>query len=1371
MMDWSFQPLSESLKVFKARMDLYIEDLNITNTNKQATKIKIASGDEGMRRILNSGMSDADQKIPEKIWELLEAEVDLSVKISFRVHRLEFSNIRQQNEETTQQYLSRLREKASKCNFEPDELNERLIEMVILSTPHEDFRKELLIKPKGHQISEVLERGREYEAILASQTSLKSMQSPLAQSFGEQNVHKVDAMSNIKRNKCRNCGLSHPPRSCPAYFDKCNGCGNKGHWVKFCRKANSGRQAYGQHNTTADKPKHYHEPRFRHNTTRKTHSNNHEINFDQGDQEDESATVFYSIAMAGIDHKTCKSEAFITLDVDHSELDAKKPLLLKVDTGAGGNTLPLRTYNQMFKNAPSNKRLQPEPYVKLTSYSGDEISCFGSIKLGIKKERDEKFSYEKFYVVNVNSPAIIGLPSCQKLDIVTLNLDSLRPAATLMPTTEKPKPYIKTTQQLQEAYPDQFDRVGEFNVPAKLYLKEDAVPSCDAPRKVSVHLRPKIKAELQKMEQDGIIRKLDVNEHSDWCSSLVYVTKTDGSLRCCLDPKKLNQNLKRAPHKIPTLEEINPIFSGATVFSKLDAKAGYWSVHLHEDSQLLTTFRTPFGRYCWKRLPFGLNVSQDIFQARMDMIVEGLEGVANIADDVGIAGTDDKDHNNKLIQFMNRAQVSGLCFNSKKCNIATSEISFFGNIYSKDGLRPDPTKVKDLQNMPSPTSKEDLQRFLGLMTYLSPYIPNFSSKCESLRRLLKSDSAFLWEADHERCFQELKKTITEDSVLAFYDQAAPLTLEVDSSTKGLGVALTQRNKPIAFASKTLTHTQANYSNIEREALALVHGIQRFHTYLYGKRFTALTDHKPLESIWRKPLTRAPPRLQRLFLQLQGYDMDLQYKPGPDMVLSDTLSRLPSSKNHGTIPLDERVDGIILDDLDLEVKPITLLNFTPDRLSTIRKETSEDPELRLLMQMIIDGWPDDIKQCTPEIRHFFSYRESLAMENGVIFKGRQVLIPEASRKDILKQLHTSHQGIKKTQLLARESVFWENINKDIEEMTKTCNICQKYQPNQRAEPTLHHSIPPAPWWKVGSDIFHINNKNFLIIADYFSKYPIVAEIGGLSSSNIIKAFKSTCALFGAPKEIVSDNGPQFSGSEFKKFVNDWGIKHITSSPYYPKSNGFAERTIQTVKNMIRKCTETNTDISEALLHLRATPIDSMTKSPAELMFGRPMTTANPSRSEPLYHHVETRNHLVDRLQNATGKILPTLLPGQNIRILDQPTKTWMPGSVIQKAHEPRSYLVETESGQQLRRNRHQLRTTASHQSNQIQTMPANTPVNEPSDHPEQHHIKPTTACSDSTPNHNQHNGSLPKFTKSGRKVVQPTRYRLTTDCVKYSGNLG
>ena len=551
------------------------------------------------------------------------------------------------------------------------------------------------------------------------------------------------------------------------------------------------------------------------------------------------------------------------------------------------------------------------------------------------------------------------------------------------------------------------------------------------------------------------------------------------------------------------------------------------------------------------------------------------------------------------------------------------------------------------------------------MTYLSSFIPNFSKKCEPLRSLLKKDSLFIWEADHEHHLNTLKNELTDQSVLAFYDPSVPLTLEVDASIKGLGAALKQNNKPVAFASKALTQTQAGYSNIEREALGLVHGVQRYHHYLYAKHFTAITDHKPLVDIWNKPLTSAPPRLQRLFLLLQGYDMELKYCKGTDMILSDTLSRLPCADNNQEIHLDTRVDGITVEKQDLDVKPILLLNFTQDRLSAIQKETAEDHELHLLTQRILEGWPDDVKQCNPEIRQYFSFKESLAIENGVIFKGRQVLIPKSSQKEILRQLHTSHQGVKKTQWLARESVFWININKDIENLVARCTTCQKYQPSQSQEPTLHHNIPPTPWWKLGSDLYHINNRDFLIIIDYFSKYPVVVELNTLSSRTVVKAFKTTCALFGAPREIVSDNGPQFKGSDFQLFTKHWGIKHTPSSPYYPKCNGLAERTIQTVKRLIKKCTDTGNDISEALLHLRATPIDSSTKSPAELLFRRQLITMLPSRTEPLPKDVETRNHLFGRLQEKDGKTLPDLLKGQPVRVKDMVTNTWMPGKITKK----------------------------------------------------------------------------------------------------------
>ena len=241
-MDWKHSPLSEAFHTFRARMDLYFADIDLTDKAKQAIKIKISLGDEGMRRILASGISAADSAVPDKLYELIEGQVDASVRINYRVHRLEFSTLRQQPAEPISDFISRLREKASKCQLPEDELSERIIEMIVLSTPFEEFRRELLTKAKGHTLTDVLQRGRDYEAVQASQASLQAMS--IGQSagnvdaLGKKTSHKKPAchQKSSAKGPCTNCGLSHEPKSCPAYKDTCSHCHSIGHWKKCCRK-------------------------------------------------------------------------------------------------------------------------------------------------------------------------------------------------------------------------------------------------------------------------------------------------------------------------------------------------------------------------------------------------------------------------------------------------------------------------------------------------------------------------------------------------------------------------------------------------------------------------------------------------------------------------------------------------------------------------------------------------------------------------------------------------------------------------------------------------------------------------------------------------------------------------------------------------------------------------------------------------------------------------------------------------------------------------------------------------------------------------------------------------------------------------------
>ena len=290
---------------------------------------------------------------------------------------------------------------------------------------------------------------------------------------------------------------------------------------------------------------------------------------------------------------------------------------------------------------------------------------------------------------------------------------------------------VKSIDDLKRRFPRQFERTGSFEGKASLSLKRDAQPSIDAPRKCSIHLKEKLQLELDTIENDEIIRKIE--HHTDWCSSITTTVKRDGSLSICLDPKRLNDSLKRCPHKIPTLEELNPEFAEARVFSKMDAKAGYWSIHPDEASQELTTFRIPFGRYCYKRLSFGLCVSQDLFQQAMDRILARTPDCVGIADDVVVYGCENAEHDNNLLRLMQIAREEGLVFNSKKCVIKTHEIVFFGSVYGHAGITPDTNKVEDIHMMPTPQDKEDPQRCIGLMNYLAAYIPHFADKVAPLR--------------------------------------------------------------------------------------------------------------------------------------------------------------------------------------------------------------------------------------------------------------------------------------------------------------------------------------------------------------------------------------------------------------------------------------------------------------------------------------------------------------------------------------------------------------------------------------------------------------------------------------------------------------
>ena len=571
-------------------MELCLTDNGVTDKAKIATKIKIAIGKEGLKKLNASTLTEEKKADPDELWKLFEDK--LKINVNFRVHRMELMRYKQKADETLDNFVTRCREKAQECDFTEEQLAERVIELVIASTTNPDFQKELTEKPKGYSLENLLTDGQKYEAIQRNKQHLQSLS----------NVEKdINAM---KINKCRNCGLGHRPRRCPAYRDTCKACGITGHWAKLCQKS-------------ARKEEHDKDKRYKRNDRspsrnrgqQRKRSNSHkrrnkgrrtdEIQTEKTESEDDGTLEFYDVHVTIPDiclDAIQRQEVYTTLKVVCPERAGQHHLRLKVDTGSGGNTLPLRTINQMYTSNKWKQIVQPTTH-KLKAYNGKPVKCLGTIDIVCKYKSE--WSTERFYVVDVPGPVIVGLPTSEKLKLITIHTVDQKP--------EK----INNVNDLKTRYPEQFDKIGSLKGEAKLHLKEGATPSIDAPRKCSIHLKPKLKAALDKMEADKVIQK--VTHHTDWCSSITTRVKPNGELRVCLDPKRLNQNLKRCPHKIPTLEEINPDFADAKYFSKLDAKAGYWSVTLSKESRDLTTFRTLFSRYQFLKLPFGLKELRPFF--------------------------------------------------------------------------------------------------------------------------------------------------------------------------------------------------------------------------------------------------------------------------------------------------------------------------------------------------------------------------------------------------------------------------------------------------------------------------------------------------------------------------------------------------------------------------------------------------------------------------------------------------------------------------------------------------------------------------------------------------------------------------------------
>ncbi|XP_029657087.1 uncharacterized protein K02A2.6-like [Octopus sinensis] len=443
-----------------------------------------------------------------------------------------------------------------------------------------------------------------------------------------------------------------------------------------------------------------------------------------------------------------KNEAYTTIRIQKKS--GKKriniDLRLKIDTGAQSDILPVNLYKKMFPEHMTEGDkvkegiLTPSDVI-LTAYRGTRIPQLGKTTItGTHKGKTIKCS---FYVT------ILGLNTCKKLNIVSINAEvKAAPSRIDRDMPIKDRPPITNKEELISMYPECFDDTVGCFVKCRYHITVDPniKPIVHPPRRVPLELKEKLETELDRMEKKEIFTK--VTRPTDWVNSIVIKEKPNGTLRICLDPRDLNKALKREYHPIPTLEEITPSLAGSKLFSKLDASKGYWNIKIDKESSMLTTFNTPFGRYRFNRLPFGLKVSQDVFQRQIDETYQGCKGAIGIADDIQVHSKDETTHDFNLHEAMEKTRQAGIKLNADKCIIKAKECKFFGIIYSAGGVKPDPAKVEAIRDIKDPKDRKELRSFLGLIHYMGAFIPKLADHTANLRELNKDDVEFDWCALH-----------------------------------------------------------------------------------------------------------------------------------------------------------------------------------------------------------------------------------------------------------------------------------------------------------------------------------------------------------------------------------------------------------------------------------------------------------------------------------------------------------------------------------------------------------------------------------------------------------------------------------------------
>jgi transposase InsO family protein len=654
---------------------------------------------------------------------------------------------------------------------------------------------------------------------------------------------------------------------------------------------------------------------------------------------------------------------------------------------------------------------------------------------------------------------------------------------------------------------------------------------------------------------------------------------------------------------------------------------------LTPESRQVTTFTTHTGLFRYRRLLFGVNSAPEIYQNEIRKVLAGIPGVANMSDDIVVHGKNKEEHDIRLKQVFERLSNNGLTLNKDKSVFGVDEIEFLGHNLSKAGLSPGKGKIEAVQNFKQPKDASEVRSFLGLVTYLARFIPNLSSLSEPLRKLTHKAAKFDFGKSQVEAFNKLKEILASPKVLGFFDADAETKLIVDASPVGLGAVLVQIQhdvpRVISYANRSLSSVERRYSQTEKEGLAIVWACERFQSYLIGKKFTLMTDHRPLLNIYSRR-SKPQARLERWVLRLQSFDFDIVYIKGEHNI-ADPLSRLLSCGG-------EKVEKSHLE--DMAFVRFVALNATPRAISTkeLERESELDTEISSVLECLqYDNWSN---YNGPVV--YKSIKDELCVVGKLLLRGHRIVVPQKFRPYMVTLAHEGHLGIVGTKQALRSKVFWPGMDRDVERFCKARHGCQITSRMPNPEPIRTTQLPSGPWVDIAIDYLGPlpSGECILVVIDYYSRWFEVAFMpdSKISTQSTITELDKIFFRHGLPSSIKSDNGPQFRSLEFSKYCEHLDIKHYRVIPKWPQANGEVERQNSSLLKRIRIAYAENHDYKQEvykyMMSYRGNVHPATGKSPAELLYGRNIRMKIPSTVK-CFSDVETRDH--DSLYKGRSKV--------------------------------------------------------------------------------------------------------------------------------------